>query len=261
MSSPVYRFVAAWFLTAAFASQSTQQPNASVNVEALLHDDIFRSSGMAKIFEEGSPLVPQLIVLLNDHDESVSDNAQLMLRTIGDARGIQALQDWYQQPRPVLRMVSGPVPSPLTDWDYKHIESAILSRPYQEWKTEAVNYLLALFVDGSPKADQMLKKMLNEVPADGLTVVSNLADRIRDNSYRTERCFSAVIEKEIVEGAFFLSPAEKKRSVVKILAYDEEHRRALVTVSQTFGNTFLVVLSRAESCWGYQSISLYSINN
>ncbi len=216
---------------------------------------------MAKIFEEGSPLVPQLIVLLNDHDGSVSDNAQLMLRIIGDAPGIQALQDWYQQPRPALRMVNGPVPSPLTDWDYGHIETAILSHRYQEWKTEAVNYLLALFVDGSPRADQMLKKMLNEVPPNGPTVVSNLAGRMRDNSPHTERCFSGVIEKEIVEGAFFLSPAEKKRSVVNILAYDEGHRRALVTVSQTFGNTFLVVLSRGESCWQYQSISLYSINN
>jgi hypothetical protein len=258
VSGPIYRLVAAWLLTVAFASQSTKEPEASVNLEKLLGDDIFQSSGMAKLFEEGSPAVPQLVVLLKSQDQSVSDNAQLMLRT---ARGIEALQEWYLQPRPVLRMVNGPVPSPLTDWDYKHIESAILSRPYQEWKAEAVNYLMALFVDASPRADQMLKRMLDEIPEDGLTAVSDLADRIRKNSSRPDRCLSGMVEKEIVEGAFFLSPAEKKRTEVKVVAYDEEHRRALVMVSQSFGRTFLVVFSRTESCWGYQSISLYSTNN
>jgi hypothetical protein len=265
MRTPIHHFLVLGFIAIFSLLKPQQLPEVDSRVEEILRSDSFQYSGMAQIFQRGTSLIPQLVSDLNNPDDTVSDNAQLMLRIIGDEGGIEALHDWYGKPRPVLRIVNGPIPSPLTDWDYKHIETAILSRPYREWKTEGVNYLIALVVDGSPRAKEMLKKMLGDAPieSDGVTPVSELASRIRKGPTQGQLCTSpaGAIEDVVFENAFFLTPGERRRTEVKVLGYDDQNQSALVTVSQMFGNTFLVVLARTGSCWRYRSVSLYSTNN
>jgi hypothetical protein len=243
-----------------FALSPAQDSEAAFRLRDLLVADSFRFSGMEKIFSGGSSLTAELVDALNDRNETVSLNAQLMLRLIGDDRGIEELQRWYEQPRQTLRIVRGPMPVPLREWDYRQID-AILSRPSREWKEDATNYLLALAIDGSPHARELLKKMVDAAGNDQLTTASQLAATLSRSQSLAAGCNVHNPETILRQGAFFLTPEERKIATIKVLAYADEKQLALVRVSRTFGNTFLVVLKQSGTCWKFQSTALYSTNN
>jgi hypothetical protein len=251
-------------ITALLLVQPTYVAQTDSGLRKILESDDFAFSGMAKIFHEGTLRLPNLIVALDDPDGRVSDNAQVMLRLLGDTRGIHALHEWYVKPRPVLRIVSGPVPAPLQEWDYKYINDFVLSRSYRDWDTDAVNYLYALTIDDSPRAKEMLKSMLNKIPkdADPSTLSFQTVNRLPKDSTQLTICDpSGHIENVILKQAFFLSIEERQRTSIELLSHSEGNNKVLLTASQTYGHTFLIVLEREGSCWKYQSISLFSTNN
>src|ERR1700678_2026189 len=104
-----------------FAPASATGTDASLR--KLLSSDDFATLGIATIFAHGESSIPKLLDALEDTDSKVALHAQLMLRLIGDERGIKSLQGWYDKPRPDLAMTPGPVPVPITEWDYRQIDA------------------------------------------------------------------------------------------------------------------------------------------
>jgi hypothetical protein len=226
----------------------------------LLTDGIFQSSGMKRIFADGSTSTPKLIEALNDSNKAVNLNAQLMLRLIGDHKGITDLHDWYEKPRPVLSIVNGPVPVPLRDWDYQQI-GAVLARPPREWRENALNYLYALSIDQSRHAKELLTKMLSAAETDNNSAAFQVAANLRRWQAEADACSPATPQEFVRKHSFFLAPEERKNSKIKLIGYSNDKHLALLSVSQTFGNSFWVVLRNTSTCWRYQSAALYATNN
>jgi hypothetical protein len=226
----------------------------------LLADD-FQFLGMGKLFSQGEAVVPRLVDALDDPDERVNQQAQLMLRLIGGERGIQGLHEWYERPRPLVKIINGPVPVPLREWDYKQVEG-ILSRPPRAWREDAVNYIFALAIDGSLRARGLLRKMAASISEEERTTgaFQALSD-VERLGKEAAACRQGPPQVAVRRGAFFLTGQERSAADIALLAYAGEKHHALVSVSQTFGSTFLVVLRRVGTCWEYQSIAHYSTNN
>jgi len=258
------RFFRARYLVALFVSslallQPPQVSGTDPRIRKLLLDDSFQSAGMPKIFSEGRTSTLALVDALDDEDERVNLNAQLMLRLLGDERGIQRLHEWYEKPRPILKVINGPIPVPLRQWDYLQIE-AILARPRREWRNDAINYLLALAIDGSAHAQELQKRMMSTAPEDESTISQMVANLIHGQQ-QAAACGVGAPQVLLRRNAFFLTPDERKSATIKQLAYANNRQLALLSVAHTFGNTFLVVLKRAVGCWKFQSVALYSTNN
>jgi hypothetical protein len=226
----------------------------------LLLPNRFEQMGMAEVFKRGGSITAKLIEALDDRDEAVSCNAQMMLRLIGDEKGIQQLHEWYRRPKPVTRIVNGPNPAPLSEWDYEQID-AMLAAPFERWPGHnSVNYLLALHLDGSPRSQDLIAKISTKVPPGTAYAVSQvLALLSQAPNPAAPMCVAANPTTLLRGGAFFLPPDASK--VVTLLAYADSKEKALLRVGRTFGETFLVVLSRVGQCWKFKSVSLYSTNN
>jgi hypothetical protein len=118
----------------------------------------FKSSGMITIFSKGSICIPGLVAALNDPNVMVSCNADFMLRLLGDEQGILELHNWYKKQEPIPLVFDPLFPVPLQDWDYQYIRK-VLAPPIKNWIWTGLDCFLALAIDGSSQAGELLKEM------------------------------------------------------------------------------------------------------
>jgi hypothetical protein len=225
--------------------------------EVLMDREHFEYSGMAKLFAKGAALTPQLIKALDDPAETVSSNARRLLRIVGDEHGVSALHEWCEGSQP-RKCFSGPS-APIQPWDYEFIERNIFGRPEaQNNGFLVVNYLLALWVDGSPRAQDAVKELASVVPKDDPASPSFLVASYAKKQPAALSCMSGTPEEVTRRNAFYVPPQDLKNTTVSLLAYDDTKSKALLTVTQAQDYVFLVVLARVDRCWRFQSITLES---
>ncbi|MGA3135379.1 MAG: hypothetical protein ABSC88_05220 [Terracidiphilus sp.] len=229
------------------------------SLRKLLSADDF-DSPMIKIFSQGDSIISKLVVALDDPDTNVAMHAQFMLLLLGDEHGIQSLHQWYDRPRPILRIVNGPVPVPLSEWDFKQIE-AILAHPSSEWKNEAENYFYALAIDRSTRAQELLKKMIEAIPVgDTSNAFAQMVTELKHCIGCATSCSFGTPQKMVQKNAFFFDSEEVKSMKIEVLGYANGNNLALLRLSQIMGNTFLVVLKRQGTCWQFQSVHLQYVS-
>jgi hypothetical protein len=220
----------------------------------------FESEGMKKIFSLGSAAVPFLVEALDDPEAEVSDKAQRMLRLIGDEASLGKLHAWYQKPKAETRVIGSPVPVPIQEWDHKQIERILEEAPQalvKSWE----HYLLALAIDGSPRAEAALKRAFDAFGdrAHSITVVPPLMDYIAGGREQAKACAPGKPEGFLRGNSFFLSPEDQSDTTIQLLAYAEQKKLALLATSQIFGGGFLVVVRHTGTCWRFQSIEHYAV--
>lgn len=88
----------------------------------------------------------------------------MVIRYLGNKAGMEALVRHHAKSDAVT--VVGPVPLPLTDWDYEFIGSTYLDRP-KNFGGLSTQYFYALSLDGSVRARELLPKMLETAKAAG----------------------------------------------------------------------------------------------
>jgi hypothetical protein len=248
-------------LYALIALQASNGAIGTSKLERLLSSNSFRDIGkeMVEIFRQGNAITFNLVDELDNPSESIRTNAQLMIRVIGDEQGIRALHKWYEIPRPSLVISGGPFPIPLQEWDFWFIERNILNRSSREWGNEGINYLLALAIDGSVRARGLTNRMLAAVGNDESTEVFQITKNIKASKITC--CEQCTAQEFVRKNAFFLAPEDKMNVTIELLAYSYGKKKALLSTSQTFGNTFLIVLEQSDSRWKFQSVALYLTNN
>ena len=239
-----------------------QPADLEASIQKRLSDDSFDFSGMAALFSKGKLITDELLTALDNPDGRVVVRAQMMLLLIGDDVGIQLLHNWYQQPRAILRRANGPVPTPLREWGYSTIEDMLRVHPSSNWRQNAVNLLFALAIDRSPRAKGLLKQMMEALPSrDDRTPVFRFSSYIKERPLEAAACEPGDPLSFVKRNGFFLLAVEKETSIIKLRGTTEAGQLDLLTVSQTFGYTFLVVLKRVHGCWRYKSVCLYTVNN
>jgi hypothetical protein len=252
----------ALFLISYLGASALAQPTPA-DTHALLsqleteHD---HNGHFATLFRTGDERIEDLIRALDDPDSNVKQNAQTIIRYLGNRVGMAALFRHYTESNSVE--VVGPVPLPLTDWDYDFIESTYLNRP-GNFGGLSTQYLYALSLDGSQRAQKLLPQMLKAARAAGMDSFTLEAVR----SLGTGHTFNAgekELAKEVLKASPFISAADKRHGSAKLLALNKAEDKALLEIYIDRGTlaeeTYHVVVNRYGQSWKFFSITLISVS-
>lgn len=259
-SANVLALLSAVCLAASVVAQSapTRPDVRSLLSQPEIEDD--RGGNLAALFRTGDEKIGDLIRLLDDVEPNVSNNAQMVIRYLGNRSGMDALIRHYAKSDQTI--IAGPVPLPLTDWDYDFISSTYLNSP-ENFGELSTQYLYALALDGSPRAKELLSRMLETAKA--AKVAPFTLESV--NSIGAASTFSASdvsVAAEALRASNFLRPADKEHATAKLIAFNKAQDKALLEIYVNHGvlaeEIYHIVVNKSGQGWRFFSISLIAIS-
>lgn len=228
-------------------------------------DDVRTDSDrLAALFRLGDKRIADLIGLLDDPDPKVRLRAQVVIRYLGNEGGMKALREWYSRQKGEYG-VAGPIPLPLTEWDYKIIEVDLMARSPQTWLDQGVQYIYALALDGSPRAKAVLAELTKKATGlDESNLIGYALRRVQTRGPRELLNGEENLAKLVLSNAFFIAPEGRKYTSARLLGFNGVKDKALVEVHVNRGTLaeewYHVVLSKCEHGWRVFSISPVGIS-
>ncbi len=229
-----------------------------------LQDRRLDSDKLATLFEIGDKRIADLIRMLDDQDPELRLHAQLVIRYLGNDAGMKALREWYGRQRGEYRIV-GPVPLPLSEWDYHVISAEVISKPPQAWRDRGVQYIYALALDGSSKAKAVLEEVVKKAgEVDESTLVGCAIRRVQAGS--PDKLFAGQenLARLVQKNAFFIPPGNEKHVSARLLGFNGAGDKALVEIHLRQGDLaeewYHVVISKAGRGWKFFTIDLVAIS-
>lgn len=219
------------------------------------------SENLATLFRVGDERINDLIKALDDSDEDIRLNAQIVIRYLGNDKGMDALLVKYEKAAPRSFTFAGPAPLPIHELDYKFIDS-ICSERLPNPCNLPPSYIFALARDGSAKAISLLRKVIEHEKTRGNeNVVLRYAEAKQSNQVFGEK---GNLQGVILNNAFFLSARERRLSNARLIAYNGMKDKALLEIHVDAGplaeGWYHVVVSRHGQGWKIFSISLVSVS-
>ncbi|HEU4415215.1 MAG TPA: hypothetical protein VFT65_10575 [Candidatus Angelobacter sp.] len=213
--------------------------------------DPLAGNDLGQAFSIGDSHIDDLIVALRDPDPRIRENAQRVIRYLGNPQGMLALFQAY-----VTEDVSsfmGPVPAPLSEWDYLHLEKFVLCEKCKPAGPD-LDYEYALALDPSPRAQEALARIKSKLsfsllfglpPAPGALTDKNLSSGLLDE-------------------AFFMDSDDRRAASVRLVAHTVDKKKALYQIHVYHGplaeKWFNVVLVRYASGWRFLSVSFAGVS-
>lgn len=219
---------------------------------------------LASLFKIGDKRIVDLIRALDDSDKRISLNAQIVIRYLGNDQGMRSLYEWYQKQHSDFQ-VAGPVPLPLSEWDYDYIKLNCIDQPAKTWRDREVQYLYALALDGSPRARKILLKLIDSAKdAEEASFVNRAINSIE----KPDRKRFLSIERDpataVLTAAFFISPEDQKFASARLIAFNAAKTKALVELHIGRGDLaeewYHVVVTRHDAGWAYFSVYQVAIS-
>lgn len=229
-----------------------------------IRDSRLNSDRLASLFRIGDERIADLIRALDDVDQAISIRSQLVIRYLGNEKGMNALREWYSRQRGEYRII-GSVPLPLNEWDYNFIRINYISEPAQTWGERGAQYIYSLALDESPRAKEMLDEIIKN------------ARNLNESNFvgRAIKCVQAsqpqkllVREKDlaklVLSNAFFITPEDRKYTSARFVAFNGAKDKALIEVYINRGHLaeewYHVVINRREPGWRFFSIYQVAIS-
>ena len=219
-----------------------------------------RNNHLSVLFRIGDEQIEDLIRALDDSEPEVRSNAQVVIRYLGNQTGMHALIEHYRRSGSIN--IVGPVPLPLTGWDYDFINSTYLNKP-KNFGELAIQYLYALSLDGSPKAKELLPKMLRTARA---AAIDDFTLKVISSTESNHIASSSVhdLANAALKASKFLRPMDKKHGTAKLVALNNAQDKALLEIYIDNGvlaeETYHVVVSKERDGWKFFSISLIAVS-
>jgi hypothetical protein len=208
---------------------------------------------LATLFKTGDARIDDLIKALDDPNPKVSLRAQRVIRYLGNPAGMKALEHWYSEKTETL--LSGPIPIPLTQRDYQIIETQSADENFQ--------YVYALALDGSERAQQLLEVMTKTELPDGSSTKAalNRIKRSQPANLMTERVGLAGL---VLRNAFFVAPISRPHATAKLLALNQAKNKALIEVyvnpAPLAEEVYHVVIIKRDRGWQFFSITQIAVS-
>lgn len=217
---------------------------------------------LAELFRVGDERITDIIQALDDPDPAISLHAQIVIRYLGNNIGMRGLVEWYGRQKQFA--VVGPIPLPLSEWDYKVIYANYVSKPMETWNG-AEPYIYALALDGSPKAEAALNEIKNRA---GNYDKSATAGRALVHIQRVESkkllTGSHDLAKLILNNAFFIAPDDRKYTSAQLVGFSSAEDKALVEVYINRGRLaeewYHIVVRRWGQGWKFFSITQIAVS-
>ena len=217
---------------------------------------------LAVLFNKGDIRIDDLIQALHDPDRNISLRAQIAIRYLGNETGMKALENWYSKQHEIP--ISGPIPLPLTERDYKFINDQFITKPTVTWAS-AEKYIYALALDGSPRALAMLNEMMKrEGKANDGLVSGEALRRVKTSHPEKLLTGRSDLAKLVLRNAFFISPMSRPYTSATLLGLNRGKDKALLEVYVNPGplaeEWYHVVISRHGRGWKFFSITQVAVS-
>jgi hypothetical protein len=217
---------------------------------------------LARLFRVGDKQIAELLKLLNDPNPKISLGSQVVLRYLGNEEGMRGLFEWYHKQKHF--QVSGPVPLPLSDWDYKVIDAQYVKEPPQKW-SRIEPYIYALALENSAKSKNVLRELIkNAGNLDDSTTAVQAIKNVQSN--RFVKAFKAEkdLSKMVLNNAFFVSTEDRKYTTARLLSQNDAKDKALVEIYINRGalseEWYHVVINKTEKGWNFLSITPVAVS-
>lgn len=255
------------FFLGCFSSLTTfgQTQNTYQNTREILsqiNDVKNNSDKLAKLFRVGDERIEDLLKALNDTDRDISLHAQIIIRYLGNDAGMKGLFEWYDKQGQFR--VTGPIPLPLSEWDYKVIYASYINEPPKTW-VKSEPYIYALALDDSPKAKEALEKML-EISGnlDESTIANQAARRVQASQPAKILTGEQNLAKLVLNNAFFILPDDQKYSSARLLVMNGAKNKGLIEVYINRGRLseewYHVVIQKCEQGWRFFSVTQVALS-
>jgi hypothetical protein len=222
------------------------------------------SDKLAALFKVGDERIRDLIHALDDPDSDIRVRAQIIIRYLGNAEGMKALTEWYSKQQNE-HPIAGPVPLPLSDWDYKFINMNLIGKAPQTWGDRGVQYIYALEVDDCQQSKTVLDAMINSASGvDENTFVGYAIKRVRMGQPTKVLPAEKDLAKLVLDNAFFLSTQDHKQASARLRGFSGKKDKALVEVYINRGRLaeewYHVVIRKCEQGWKFFSITQVAVS-
>jgi hypothetical protein len=219
---------------------------------------------LAALFKVGDERIQDLIRALDDPDSGISLRAQIVIRYLGSAEGLKGLTEWYRK-QPNGHPIAGPIPLPLSDWDYNFINTNLIGKPAETWREIGVRYIYALAIDDSQQSKRALDAMMkNASTVNGLTFLGQAINQIRSGRPMDLITGKKDPAKLVLNNAFFVSPEDRKHARARLLGFNGKKDKALVEVYINRGRLaeewYHVVIRKHGEGWKFFSITQVAVS-
>jgi hypothetical protein len=217
---------------------------------------------LAALFRVGDQRLADLIQALEDPAPEISRRAQIIIRYLGDEVGMRALYKWYGKRQQFS--VAGPIPLPLSEYDYKVIHANYIDQPSKAW-SGAEKYIYALALDGSPQAKAALSEMIKSAGSlDEDTVAGSTIKRVQESQPAMLLTGQRNLAKLVQSNAFFIDPEDQKYTSARLLALNKAKDKALIEVYINRGalseEWYHVVIKKCGQGWKFFSITQAAVS-
>lgn len=211
---------------------------------------------LATLFQKGDARIGDLIKVLHEPDRNISLNAQIVIRYLGNRSGMRALEEWYAAQAEIVR--SGPNPLPLSERDYRWFSE----QPLRNTESSDV-YALAL--DGSPKAQAVLNKMIEsyDESTDAGTSAGEALKRVKVG-HPEALSGDGDLAELVLKNAFFIDTGSRRYTSARLLGLNGTKDKALVEVyvnrRALAEEWYHVVISKCGKSWKFFSITQIAVS-
>jgi hypothetical protein len=216
---------------------------------------------LAKLFKIGDERITDLVKALDDPQPDISRRAQIVIRYLGNTIGVMGLYEWYS--RKDQFPVAGPIPIPLSEWDYKVISTSYTGSK-RDW-TRAEPYIFALALDDSPRARNALEELIRgKGDLSEPTVINHAIKAVRTSQPAKTLAGKKVLAELVLKNAFFVSPDDWKYASARLLALNGAKDKGLVEVYINRGvlseEWYHVVVQKCEKGWRFFSVTPVAVS-
>lgn len=228
-------------------------------------DDVRSDSDkLAKLFKVGDERIRDLIHALDDPGSDIRLRAQIVIRYLGNAEGMKALTEWYSKQRNE-HPIAGPVPLPLSEWDYKFIKMNFLGKSPQLWRDLGIQYIYALALDDSQQSKRVLDEMVTSATGvDENTFLAHAIQRVRMGQPTRLLPAKKDLAKLLLNNAFFVSTQDHKQASARVLGLSGAKDKALVELYINRGRLaeewYHVVIRKCGQGWKFFSITPVAVS-
>lgn len=217
------------------------------------------SKALAQLFHVGDERIDDLIAALSDPDQHIRYAAVVVLKYLGNPKGIDALNNRCRS-QSGCEFFLDVFPIPLSDFDYEAIRR-MSQVPLSRWNAIPESYAYALALDGSDRSERLLAQWLkSSKDEDSRFYLDAIASSIRDHAAQKTFAAGASLVDAVVANAFFLQPADRAIAKAHLLALSSAGDKALIEVYLNHGPTadrwYHVVVVKQGQQWRLFSVHM-----
>ncbi len=217
---------------------------------------------LGTLFKTGDQAIMDLVRLLDDPDPQISLRAQIMIRYLSNKEGMNALQTWYAKQDSY--QVAGPIPSPLSERDFKYIQLNLTDTPAHKWGSFSVSYIYSLVLDQSPKAKSILANLCEKGKELEESSFVGYALKQARSFQQGKECEEQNPVKFVERNSFFIAPTDRKYTSARLLSFNATKEKALVEIYVNRGvlmeEWYHVVVQKSKGRWKFLSVTPVAVS-